>query len=65
MKIILLLYFMHGSEVLNVEVVKQFETLEECQALIESENFRTLEEYKKEPATEHEIVLTCVQNESN
>ena len=60
MKIILFLYFMQGTTVLNTEVVKLFESIEECQTFIEKEEFRTLTEHKENPKEDYEIVLQCV-----
>lgn len=60
MKVILFLYFMQGTTVLNTEVVKLFESIEECQTFIEKEEFRTLTKHKENPKEDYEIVLQCV-----
>jgi len=64
MKVILFLYFMQGTTVLNTEVVKLFESMEECHAYIEKEKFRTLTEYKNNPSEDYEIVLQCTEGKN-
>lgn len=60
MKVILFLYFMHGTTVLNTEIVKLFESMEECQTFIEKEEFRTVTEFNENPKHDYEILLQCV-----
>jgi hypothetical protein len=64
MKVILFLYFMQGTTVLNTEVVKLFESMEECNTYIEKEKFRTLTEYKNNPNEDYEIVLQCTEGKN-
>lgn len=61
MKVILFLYFMHGTTVLNTEVVKLFESMQECKTFIEKEEFRTVTEFNENPKQDYEILLQCVE----